>query len=132
MQKRISSDKITRLKDNEVFVFGSNLSGWHGAGAAKMAMRWGAIYGKGEGIQGNTYAIPTKSKGIKYTLELDSIKIYVDNFINYAKNHPEKDFLVTKIGTGLAGLKPKDVAQLFKDAIDVTNIYLPQEFWDYL
>ncbi len=82
---RTTSDKITQLQDNEVFVFGSNLSGIHGGGAAKTALKWGAKPGLGIGHSGQTYAIPTKSEGIKRTLTLDEIRPHVDNFIQFAK-----------------------------------------------
>lgn len=126
---RITPDNITKLKEHEVFVFGSNESGRHGKGAAKTAMKWGAVYGQAEGLQGNTYGIPTVNASIRKSLSIDKIKIYVDNFINYAKLHPNKTFLVTEIGCGLAGLKVKQVAPLFKEAEKVENIYLPAKFW---
>jgi len=130
---RITPNNIKSLKDNEIFVFGSNESGIHGAGAAKLAKTlWGAIYGKAEGIQGRCYAIPTKNKDISKTLSVDQIQIYVDNFINFAKCYPTLIFLVTEIGCGLAGLTPKQVAPLFKNSVDIENIYLPESFWKEL
>lgn len=128
---RVSESNITHLEDNEVFVFGSNESGIHGAGAALCAEKWGATLYKGEGHYGQTYAIPTKNRNI-IILSLDKIKIRVDRFIEYAKSRPELKFLVTKIGCGYAKYTPKDIAPLFKEAINVENIYLPQEFWDVL
>ena len=120
---------ITTLQPNEIFVFGSNLGGIHGAGAARLALlRWGAIFGRGVGIAGQTYAIPTKDEKID-TLPIDTIRIYVDEFIEYAKNHPELIFLVTKIGCGLAGYNVGDISPLFQSAIGVDNIILPQEFY---
>lgn len=129
---RITPDVITELNYNEVFVFGSNQSGIHGKGAAKTAMTWGAKWRQAEGLQGKTYGIPTKDKSIKRTLPIDEIKSYVDRFIEFAKKNPNKIFLVTEIGTGLAGLNPKEVAPLFKDAKFVQNIYLPEIFWKKL
>lgn len=131
-EKRITPIVIKSLADNEVFVFGSNEAGRHGLGAAKTAMNFGAKYGKAKGIQGNTYAIPTKDKTIKNSLTLVRIKKYVDEFIIYAKENPNKTFLVTPIGCGLAGYNEKDIAPLFKEAIDVDNIYLPSGFWKLL
>lgn len=129
---KASSNNITELKDNEVFVFGSNLIGAHGAGAAKMALnRFGAILSKGVGLQGQSYAIPTKDRNI-ITLPISSIKPYVDEFIKYAKFRHDLDFLVTEIGCGLAGYEPKDIAPLFKEAQYVGNIYLPQSFINIL
>ncbi len=131
MDLRITPENITELDNNQIFVFGSNESGRHGKGAAKTALQWGAIYGNPEGLQGRTYAIPSKDKSIK-TLAIDQIQSYVDTFIGFAKQHPELIFLVTEIGCGLAGLKPKQVAPLFNKAIKVENIWLPLKFWNYL
>jgi hypothetical protein len=86
---------------------------------------------KGEGIQGQTYAIPTKDIGLNRMLLVD-ILYSVEKFINYAKENPNKIFLVTEIGCGLAGWEEKDIAPLFKKAEQVENIYLPESFWRYL
>lgn len=100
----------------DIFVFGSNESGIHGKGAAKYALDLhGAIYGQGVGRQGNSYGIPTKDYKIK-TLPLDKIKIYVDQFLDYAKANPNLRFLVTRIGCGLAGYTDTDIAPFFTDA----------------
>ena len=128
---KITPEKITKLDNNKKFVFGSNESGRHGKGAAKTALQWGAIYGNPEGLQGRTYAIPSKDKSIK-TLSIYQIQSYVDTFIGFAKQHPEFIFLVTEIGCGLAGLKPKQVAPLFSEAIKVENIWLSLRFWNNL
>lgn len=130
MIDRITQSNITILKPNEVFVFGSNLSGIHGAGAAKLAHNsFGAEWGKGEGLQGNSYAIPTKDKTVYRTLSIAEIKPYVDRFIDFAKENEELTFLVTEIGCGLAGLKPAQVAPLFANVIEFQNIHLPLSFW---
>lgn len=129
MNNRITPEQITKLAKNEIFVFGSNLSGRHGKGAAKTALSWGAIWGQGTGLQGRTYGIPTKTADVRKTLPVEAIRPYVDRFIQDAKEHSDKIFLVTEIGCGLAGYKPKDIAPLFKDAIDVQNIHLPARFW---
>jgi hypothetical protein len=126
---RITPDHIKKLAKDEIFVFGSNESGQHGKGAAKTALGWGAKWGQAEGIQGRTYGIPTKDASIRRTLTVDEIKPYVDRFIQCAKENPQLIFLVTEIGCGLAGKKPKEIAPLFKDAIPVKNIYLPSRFW---
>lgn len=100
----------------EIFVFGSNLAGRHGRGAALTAFkRYGAIYGQGIGLQGNSYAIPTKDENIK-TLPLNKIKRYVDQFLKFAQLNPEMRFKVTAIGTGLAGYDESDIAPLFVNA----------------
>ena len=132
MKNRTTPENITELKPNEVFVFGSNLSGIHGGGAARKALEWGAEYGNPTGIQGQTFAIPTKSLRIERTLTIAEIQPYVLIFIGYASSHPERTFLVTEIGCGLAGLTPEQVAPLFVLATDVSNIHLPKKFWDIL
>lgn len=130
--KRISSNQITKLQENEIFVFGSNESGRHGLGAAKTALGWGAKWGQAEGLQGRTYGIPTKDSSIRNTLTVEQIKKYVDRFILFAKSRPDLKFLVTEIGCGLAGYRPKDIAPLFKEAINIENIYLPETFYNKL
>lgn len=132
MDGRITEDKITKLNPNEIFVFGSNTAGRHGKGAAKTAMGWGAVYGQGEGIQGRTYGIPTVNAAITNKLNINKVQKYVDKFIEYAKEHPKNIFLVTEIGCGLAGFEVKDIAPLFKNAIEVENIHLPLKFWRIL
>lgn len=102
--------------ENMIFVFGSNLSGIHGAGAARFAMqKKGATYGQGQGLQGQSYALPTKGKNITF-MPLHRVAGYVDDFINYAKSRPDLTFQVTQIGCGLAGFKSDQIAPLFKDA----------------
>lgn len=122
---------ITHLKPHEVFVFGDNEAGRHGAGAAKTAFdKFGAKWGK-VGHYGQSYGIPTKSATLK-TLGTKKIAEYVDKFIEYAIKRHDLDFLVTEIGCGLAGYEPKDIAPLFKKAQHVANIYLPQSFINIL
>ena len=132
MENRIASDNITKLNPNEIFVFGSNLSGRHGKGAAKQALTWGAIWGQGAGLQGRTYGIPSKNASITRTLSVKEIKPFVDDFIKFAKDNQNLIFLVTEIGCGLANLTPKEIAPLFKEAIDIENIHLPKRFWHKL
>ncbi len=126
-ENRTISNFITSLKQNEIFVFGSNLKGMHLGGAARIAMdEFGAILGQGVGLQGQCYAIPTMQGGT------ETIKPYVDEFINFAKEHTEYHFLVTEIGCGIAGFTPNDIAPLFVDAVNIENISLPASFWDVL
>ena len=132
MTIRITPDYIKILAQKEIFVFGSNQSGRHGKGAAKTALGWGAVWGQAEGLQGRTYGIPTKNSSITRTLDLDEIKPYVDRFIDFTKTRPDLIFLVTEVGCGLAGLRPKDIAPMFKDAVDLENIHLPAKFWHKL
>lgn len=114
---------IKELKENEVFVFGSNLDGFHGGGAARVALeQFGAVWGQGVGLQGHSYAIPTMHGGV------DVIKPYVDEFIAFARGHRELTFLVTPIGCGIAGFTVEEMAPLFADAIDDENIILPESF----
>jgi hypothetical protein len=132
MLNRTTPDNIKKLEESQIFVFGSNLGGKHGKGAAKTAMGWGAIYGQANGLQGKTYGISTKDKSIRRVLSVVEIKPIVDEFIDYAKANPQLTFLVTEIGCGLSGYKPKDIAPLFKDAIEIENIHLPARFWHKL
>jgi len=127
----ITPENITSLKEDEVFVFGSNLRGLHGAGAARQAIQFGAIMGNPNGYQGQSYAIPTKDYQI-HTLPVVRIKRYVDEFIRVTRIMPSKKFLVTAIGCGLAGLTPEDIAPLFRGAVDLPNVWLPESFWKVL
>jgi hypothetical protein len=116
-------DMITELKPDEIFVFGSNLAGMHGGGAAYAAWRkFGAIMGQGVGLQGQSYGIPTMQGGV------ETIRPYVDEFIAFAKAHPELFFYVTRIGCGIAGFRDEEIAPLFAAAKDVPNICLPESF----
>lgn len=116
-------DAISELRDDEIFVFGSNIEGLHGGGAALIAAnKFGAVAGKGVGLQGQSYAIPTMEGS------LEQIKSYVDEFIAFARQHTEYFFYVTRIGCGIAGYKDKDIAPLFSDALNVENISLPRSF----
>lgn len=109
-----------------IFVFGSNLAGRHGKGAAIAALKeHGAIYGQGIGLQGSSYAIPTKDWHLK-PLPLDEILLHVDTFRRFAEKHPEMAFQITAIGCGLAGYTPSDIAPMFKDA--PPNCVFPDEF----
>ncbi len=113
-----------------IFVFGSNLAGRHGAGAAKWALEnRGAIYGQGVGMQGDSYGIPTKDANIE-TLPLPSIKIFVDHFKEYAKNHTHLTFQLTPIGCGLAGYTPDQIGPMFKGVS--LNVMIPDEFLPYV
>ena len=132
MNKRITSNNIIKLEENQIFVFASNLSGIHGKGAALTARKWGAIFYQSSGLQGKTWAIPTKDASIKRTLTINEIKPYVDDFIEFAKSNSQFTFLVTEIGCGLAGLTPEQVAPLFKEVVDIENIFLPKRFWKSL
>jgi hypothetical protein len=112
-----------------VFVFGSNHAGRHGAGAALFALQnHGAIYGQGIGLQGQSYAIPTKDYYIR-TLSLGLIHGHVDEFIRYAKARPGVTFKVTRIGCGLAGYTDSQIAPMFKDA--PINCNLPEGWRNY-
>ena len=120
---RYTPGKITDLDYDEVFVFGSNLQGHHGGGAAKLAYEnFGAVWGLGVGLAGQSYAIPTMHGGV------DAIKPYVDQFIEMAKVMQDKKFYVTRIGCGIAGFDEKDMAPLFREALELENVVLPMEF----
>ena len=126
-KNRITPEWIDTLKDNEIFVFGSNLAGMHGGGAARIArLHFGAVMGQGIGLQGQSYAIPTMQGGV------ETIRPYVDDFIAYAKHHQELHFLVTPIGCGIAGFEAEDIAPLFESAKEMKNISLPESFWEVI
>ncbi len=125
--REFTPEWITQLESNEVFVFGSNLAGCHAGGAARVAcQRFGAVWGQGVGLQGQSYAIPTMQGGV------ETIAPYVDEFIEFAKSHPDMTFLVTPIGCGIAGFTPRELAPLFVRAVDVENVLLPKSFVDVL
>jgi hypothetical protein len=118
---------ISKLEPGEIFVFGSNLSGSHGGGAARVALNnFGAVWGQGVGLQGQSYGIPTMHGGV------DAIRPYVDEFIEFAKSHPELFFYVTRIGCGIAGFRDEEIAPLFKAAVGIENICLPRSFAEVL
>lgn len=120
---RYTPERISHLNPGEIFVFGSNLEGMHGGGAALAALnKFGAVWGQGVGLQGQSYAIPTMQGGV------ETIKPYVDQFILFAQMHPELTFLVTRIGCGIAGFRDEEIAPLFRDALPVKNIVLPRQF----
>jgi hypothetical protein len=130
---RITPEKIISLKSHEVFVFGSNLAGRHGKGAALTAMKqWGAKYGVPFGHYGQTFALPTVNALVNEKLCLAQIDFYVKNFIDYTRTHPALFFLVTAIGTGLAGYTAQEIAPLFEKAVTIDNISLPISFWEEL
>ena len=114
---------IAELRPDEVFVFGSNLEGMHGGGAARAAFKnFGAVMGCGVGLRGQSYAIPTMQGGV------ETIAPYVDQFIAFAKEHSELFFYVTRIGCGIAGFRDRDIAPLFASAVGMENICLPESF----
>lgn len=120
MALRVTPEYITSLKPNEIFVFGSNLAGMHGGGAARMAHKlFGAEMDVGVGPTGQCYAIPTMQGGV------ETIRPYVDEFIEYVRQHPELFFRVTRIGCGIAGFTNEDIAPLFKAAYEMENVSLP-------
>ena len=125
--RRYTPDRISELKENEIFVFGSNLEGSHGGGAARLAYnRFGAVWGLGTGIQGRSYAIPTMQGGV------ETIRPFVAAFIQFAKQNTTLTFLVTRIGCGIAGFRDEEIAPLFEDALDLENVILPKEFVENL
>ncbi len=123
---RVTPEAIDRLAANEVFVFGSNGKGLHYGGAARYAMdHFGAIMGQGNGLQGKSYAINSMSG-------LETMAKGVKEFCEFAKAHPEKRFLVTPIGCGIAGYSEREVAPLFAICRDADNICLPASFWNVI
>jgi hypothetical protein len=127
---KYTPNKITSLQPNEIFVFGSNEAGIHGAGAARLAwQKFGAVMGEAFGLYGKSFAIPTKDINIE-TLRLHNISQYVQSFLIIAKKRSDLTFYVTEIGCGLAGYKPKDIAPFFSNIPD--NVILPKAFIDIL
>lgn len=123
MKDRYTPEKIQSLKTDEIFVFGSSPDGSHSGGAARVARdKFGAVVGQGVGLQGQSYAIPTKPGGV------DKIKPYVDEFIDFARKHAELTFYVTRIGCGNAGFADEQIAPLFDAAFDLPNVVLPEIF----
>lgn len=123
---RITPSEINKLLTNEVFVFGSNIQGMHIGGAARIAFdKFGAEWGNGEGLQGQSYALPTMGG-------VDNTTSAACTFTIFAKNHPELKFFVTPVGCGIAGYRPEEIAPMFKDAAKLDNVYLPLSFWKIL
>ena len=116
-------ENITSLGEDEIFVFGSNPHGIHAGGAARTALKhFGAIMGQGVGIQGQSYAIPTTFKTV------EQIRPYVDEFIKLAREWDQTTFYVTRIGCGIAGFTDAQIAPLFREALHLYNVRLPESF----
>ena len=127
MGREYTPDNITSLGPDDIFVFGSNLQGNHAGGAARVArLKFGAVQGQGEGIQGQSYAIPTMQGGV------DTIRPYVDRFIDLAREWDQNTFYVTRIGCGIAGFTDEEIAPLFDEAYDLYNVRLPRSFADII
>ena len=123
MSRKYTPDHLTHLEPDEIFVFGSNLQGMHAGGAARIAYnKFGARWGQGVGIQGQSYAIPTMQGGV------ETIKPYVDEFIKLAREWDQNTFYVTRIGCGIAGFTDRQIAPLFDEAYDLYNVRLPESF----
>lgn len=126
-QYKFTPENITELDKDDIFVFGSNLAGNHAGGAARVAReKFGAIMGQGTGFQGQSYAIPTMQGGI------ETIKPYVDQFIEVARECDQNTFYVTRIGCGIAGFTDEEIAPLFEKALDLYNVRLPKSFVEVL
>ncbi len=120
---RVSPDNIDSLEENEIFVFGSNAGGQHAGGAAAFAVKnFGAVWGQGEGLRGRSYAIPTMEG-------LENLQAAVDRFTQFAYEHPELRFLVTRVGCGIAGYSVKEIAPMFRNCVRLENVALPEDFW---
>jgi len=120
---------INELKAEEVFVFGSNLAGRHGAGVARQALQWGVVYGVGEGLCGQTYSFPTLDSNLQKR-SMFALSISVDKFYTCANQHPELIFLLTEVGCGLAGFTHEEIAPFFHNA--PSNVVLPERFLEIL
>ena len=125
---KTTPENILTLEPHQVFVFGSNRAGRHGAGAAKLAHRkFGAKWGQGDGFMGQSYGISTKDRNLG-VLSVRQIEIGVDRLLRFAEAHPELEFLVTKIGCGLAGYSAKEIRACFAGKVIPANVALPAEF----
>jgi hypothetical protein len=130
-------NRIHSLASHQIFVFGSNIQGRHGAGAARQALQFGAIYWQPRGRQGQTYAIVTKDldRG-KRSIPLKTIHQEIHQFLDYVATYPEWEFLVTEIGCGLAGYHAEEMVKPFQERFGSTlgqlpdHIKLPKRFWD--
>ena len=128
MKKKFTPENIQELKENQIFVFGSNMNGNHAGGAARLAVeKFGAIMGQAEGLQGQSYAIPTLDKDMEKVTEEELIT-YLGNLRNFANEHPEKEFLLTAIGTGIAGFDTNYMAYMALRANLPDNVTIPKEF----
>lgn len=126
LQRTATSENIQSLRPGEVFVFGSNVDGWHGKGAAKLAhKRFGARWGDGEGLTGSCYALPTVGHNLS-RMPVSAIAKHVEKFLETARKHPHMRFLVTQVGCGLAGHKVDDIAPMFRAS--PPNVTLPAVF----
>ena len=124
--KGFTPDYIDRLLPNQIFVFGSNTLGYHTGGASGTARKkFGAVWGQAEGLQGQSYAIPVDFGKGNVTPD---IQPYIDRFIAYANAHPENHFLVTRVGCGIAGFTDIEMAEHFREALEMKNVSLPRSF----
>jgi len=127
MSRVYTPENITHLEQDDIFVFGSNLQGMHRGGAARVAYnKFGAVWGQGVGLQGQSYAIPTMQDCI------ETIKPYVDEFIEFARECDQNTFYITRIGCGIAGFTDEEIAPLFDEAYDFYNVRLPKSFADII
>jgi len=132
MQGRVTPETVTKLETGQIFVFGSNRRGIHGAGAALAARRrFGAELGVGEGFTGECYALPTKRTPYERAT-LEEIHRAVDLFVKTAQHCRGLTFLVVEVGCKLAGYTPAQIAPLFEPVIEMQNVWLPASFWRVL
>lgn len=125
---KTTPENITALEPNQIFVFGSNYAGRHGKGAAKLArQKFGAVDGRGTGLMGRSYGIATEGHRLE-VLPLQEIGNQIDGLLEFARTRPELEFLVTKIGCGLAGYSPEEMRGCFAGKRVPDNITLPAEF----
>ena len=124
---RIAPDSIVALQKGEIFVFGSNVEGMHNGGAAYYALQhFGAKFGQAEGIQGQSYAIPTDGNSF------EELAKAVERFTEYVVFHPQNKFMLTAVGTGNAGYEVRQIAPLFRHAYAFGNVYVPRSFMQYV
>lgn len=125
--KLVTPELVESLKPGQVYVYGSDLLGLHVGRTARLAVeKFGAVMGEGSGLWGQSYGIPTMQG------PAERVKPYVEEFTDFAKYHRDMKFLVTKVGCGIAGFDAREIAPMFKEASELKNVWLPQEFWDVL
>lgn len=130
---KFTPDLVESLEPGQIFVFGSNMIGWHSGGASMTAVNnFGAVWGQAEGLQGQCYAIPVDIRGEAVDNVSSYMKRHIDKFLDYAKDHKELFFLVPRIGCGAAGFDDEFMAPFFKDALYIDNVSLPRSFFDIL
>jgi hypothetical protein len=128
---KITPHLISSLNENEILVFESNTIGKHDRGTAKLAVEFGAKWGQGIGLVGNTYAIPIKGSDLKRNLTLQQIEGHINKFIEFAKKRKDLFFIVTSIGSDFKSYSSKEIAPFFIETLELENVSLPSEWYKF-